>query len=1157
MNIFDILIREKLGVETDSTLGVSGSSIGVMAVAGCKNPTAGPLACHPENDGLLDKPLGHVILTAWEPYFSSNWHKLPHATRPFWVGTIGYRGFDGLFAPKSAIDTALRDDGWDLMYHTFYDARWRQPWKYFDSYVRVMEVGGADGSKPEPCTEQSEATGTNADIYFQLTGDADGVEQGTRSDGTVLTVMKCNADGWFFTPLARDNPEVKGIPVITYGSWAMDKFGQKAYFSNMPFAESSWSWGKYVEIPQLTTILFYFWYPDATFVRIDPQLVIFPPSNQKEQREGNYRTAQVGMKIYKLAVPGLEGADDDVYTFLEDFQMSLADVNDFIVQADVDGDSHFDVACKWIKDNPAIWLPWIPDVDRCAFGTGYSEQTGVCELCQAGFVSVYDEDVGNQACAVCRAGYYCTMGATFETPCDAGFFCEEGSSKPAPCGIGESNGLVGMSNSSSCLDCAPGTYASREGLSMCDQCLEGYKSEKPGAGLCDPCPVGYFQDFKGANKCERCQEGFVTTLMGAGSDDLCVCQLGYFYSESADKCIQCGTGLVCPGGKDMPYIGAGYYAEPKRTERSGQWAWDSGERIWSYSKSSSAFTGPTDGLFHEHTVWKCKYADIACPGKTYPSPTGDIKNARKVDVCNTNDWACAQKQGCTGNLWKNGCTRCEDHYYYSKGSIECLECGDGQGAIFPIVLAIGLGVLFAMYKFASLERSQKITTPLILASSVSIVASFFQLLGVIGFYNVEFPRGLSTFFDFCKVFVLDIDVLKAACASGSGFGSRYLARTVSPLLFVGCFAVCMPLSAVLSKVVGAIEAMSQFKMLNVVGIVFSALYITLCKVSFQFFENAAHPNAPGVLAAYADVDYDSDDRRNMLPWAIIATMIYAVGIYVGTVYLCFIAPSKKCMNDKFLTSTAFLTVRWTPNRWYWTVVVQTRNLFVALVAVWYPSTTIMQLVMTGAVVAMYTATAAAGNPWRDSFLSNADSVIGLAITLMCLFATVLCVKPNEPAQRTMLENAGMSYLTFVVVVSMVTFLYVVALSFMYFIKPDMKKNMQMEFAQEVATTVYLVSDLIIEAQKTPEEYAEDFLHYTTKAEQIQMLYINKALLHEVHGIDYDPVQGGFASRRMMSKKIDTPRVSRKSFAGAPKDEEGGGGGKTLTNVGDEKGTDAI
>lgn len=103
-------------------------------------------------------------------------------------------------------------------------------------------------------------------------------------------------------------------------------------------------------------------------------------------------------------------------------------------------------------------------------------------------------------------------------------------------------------------------------MSVCDACLEGYKSEKSGAALCDPCGVGYFQDYKGQSKCERCMEGFLTTLMGASTDDLCVCQLGFFYSASADKCLQCGTGLVCPGGKDMPYVGAGYYAEPKRTQ---------------------------------------------------------------------------------------------------------------------------------------------------------------------------------------------------------------------------------------------------------------------------------------------------------------------------------------------------------------------------------------------------------------------------------------------------------------------------------------------------------------------------------------------------------------------------------------------------------------
>jgi len=81
-----------------------------------------------------------------------------------------------------------------------------------------------------------------------------------------------------------------------------------------------------------------------------------------------------------------------------------------------------------------------------------------------------------------------------------------------------------------------------------------------------------------------------------------------------------------------------------------------------------------------------------------------------------------------------------------------------------------------------------------------------------------------------------------------------------------------------------------------------------------------------------------------------------------------------------------------------------------------------------------------------------------------------------------------------------------------------------------------VSDLIIEAQKTPEEYAEDMLHFTTMAEQRTMLNINKALLHEMHGINYEPVAGTMGSLRMMSQKIDTQSVSRKSFTASPKAE---------------------
>jgi len=352
------------------------------------------------------------------------------------------------------------------------------------------------------------------------------------------------------------------------------------------------------------------------------------------------------------------------------------------------------------------------------------------------------------------------------------------------------------------------------------------------------------------------------------------------------------------------------------------------------------------------------------------------------------------------------------------------------------------------------------------ASSFSIVVSFFQLLGVIGFYQVNFPNMLKGFFDFCKLFVLDISVLRAECATGAAFENRFLSRTLSPLIFLGAFTALFPVSQFVSRCHRRIQPMNLFKLINCIGIVCSALYITLCKISFQFYENLSHPNAPGVLAAYSDIDYDSASRQNIFPWAVISTMIYAVGIFALTAYLCFVAPTKSGQDERFLMSTAFLTVRWNPNRWYWTVVVQCRNLLVALVAVWFPSSVIMQLVMTGAVVSIYTAVSASCTPWRDAFLSMADSVIGLTITLLCLFATILVVEPREPAMKEFLQRAGLTSLTIIVVVSILTFAYVVVVSLLYFLKPDAKRAMHLDYALEVATTLFLVSDCIAEAKDT-------------------------------------------------------------------------------------------
>ena len=113
-----------------------------------------------------------------------------------------------------------------------------------------------------------------------------------------------------------------------------------------------------------------------------------------------------------------------------------------------------------------------------------SYESEACEACPPG---EYGDSEDRLSCEMCTPGYVCLGATTTPTPtlddhrgyiCPKGAYCPEGSFEEVKCPVGTFQPNFGESNSSSCLNCEPGTYQDEEGQDSCYQCSSSSSSEE-------------------------------------------------------------------------------------------------------------------------------------------------------------------------------------------------------------------------------------------------------------------------------------------------------------------------------------------------------------------------------------------------------------------------------------------------------------------------------------------------------------------------------------------------------------------------------------------------------------------------------------------------------------------------------------------------------
>eukprot|EP00451_Oxyrrhis_marina_P007879 CAMPEP_0204305418 /NCGR_PEP_ID=MMETSP0468-20130131/84915_1 /ASSEMBLY_ACC=CAM_ASM_000383 /TAXON_ID=2969 /ORGANISM="Oxyrrhis marina" /LENGTH=834 /DNA_ID=CAMNT_0051284763 /DNA_START=65 /DNA_END=2570 /DNA_ORIENTATION=+ len=575
--------------------------------------------------------------------------------------------------------------------------------------------------------------------------------------------------------------------------------------------------------------------------------------------------------------------------------------------------------------------------------------------------------------------------------------------------------------------CPSGEIA-QPGSPTCSACPDNQARESDFTAKCVVCEVGFFRNEQ--KECERCPDTYTTTL-GASSREECRCPQGKFENKKEKRCENCQPNAICMGGNDIPFVEEGYFAEMRPA-------------------------GATNETFERLEIWKCPFRQ-ACPTKV------KIPNGQGFTLARSHSL-----EECSDPRMTRWCSRCPNDMYLggqdvtyevqtyrqsddswqiteeTDNLIVCIDCGGGSRVPFPIFLVVLCLFIYTIYRVSQAPRNQALTSALMLSSLASLLMTVFQTLAeptlknghqqgrqrrqherrgqtlaVIGLFDISLPPGIKEILAAMRVLMFDIEVLNAQCVTGTDFRARYLWRVVTPLIILGGFYVTMMISKFLNKFAKCIVAMDKAKTINALGLTTSAAYISLCKMSFQFFECQDHPTAPSTLVSYPDISCGDDDRTGIMGIGILAVLAYPLLIFATMTTMCFVAPKMYTGNASFKTGTGFLLARWKPTIWYFGPAVMMRNLCVALIGVAYPSDGVAQLVLASTILSIYATAQSTQAPWRNKTLNRVDTVLTITVAVLCMF--LLTIVPMDDSEEVRMERYR-PYVIFFFVFALVTML---------------------------------------------------------------------------------------------------------------------------------------
>ena len=452
---------------------------------------------------------------------------------------------------------------------------------------------------------------------------------------------------------------------------------------------------------------------------------------------------------------------------------------------------------------------------------------------------------------------------------------------------------------------------SQTGLLQCKKCPKGKFASFNGQGDCEACPAGTFQDQEGRSECQYCPSGSYSTSSsatactqcpfahastkesGSRSPVDCGCSVGYYYKCLAPalagtswpnnaSCLAatallqnqsglsfCSTcpdrGMKCPGGllegyHAQPVALPGYSIIPTEPYGSYQCATFDEVRSLSLNLSLSLSLYLSLSISLSISLSLCLYCilfltlyrrqQVLCPGGPANSP----------------------RCGLGHDVTAPACSLCPEGFFESAGA--CQQCAT-QSVWYDVTV---LSLFIVGWCMIFIKSSQMDSPYRVFAELLCTLGVILRALSVI--YIISSTRKtasgnpMGSLGTFLQQILTQFTVLRPTCSMGRSFASRYLSRIITLLALVGMGWFARFGRPVLS---GDFHVVTHAKMLNVLGLLVSGLYILITKSIVLIFECRQNPNGLHTMTNFPDILCSSSERQAVLPVGVVLVIIFVIG----------------------------------------------------------------------------------------------------------------------------------------------------------------------------------------------------------------------------------------------------------------------------------------
>jgi len=441
---------------------------------------------------------------------------------------------------------------------------------------------------------------------------------------------------------------------------------------------------------------------------------------------------------------------------------------------------------------------------------------------------------------------------------------------------------------------------------MCLPCPEGRYTGDVNNVNCSFCDIGTYQDTPGQKACKACPNGKTTLTGHSASVTECGCAEGSYFSAETSTCLPAPDGREC--AFDSTYFDCTCQKGTRAVMNS-----DTCRQCEDYLSCDGGHTmnaSMNGKAGFDYTVM------VQEEYMTLPDDPYSVYKCINVRTCTglrSPHSAAGEDRICEDDLdITPRCGRCATGRYGTPAD-GCKACGANDKAMFYFKAAatfcFKVGMVFYMYKRFNRPNP---AGAIIVASTIS----FTQSVQTYGKLPLDWPQILKGVFGVLDIVFsvqgfLNFLQFKAECFTGNDYVNGLIKEALSPLTVFLDFAVIYVIAR-------AIRRTLRFEFVhNVIGLVFTRLFITIIRLSLLLFYRVHMPNGKVMVHLVPELEFLSPEWVRVLPISLAATVVYGGTTVAYVTYLVLVAPYKVSVDPNFMVKARFCFGSFRPDRHWW------------------------------------------------------------------------------------------------------------------------------------------------------------------------------------------------------------------------------------------------